>query len=217
MDTLKRISGIFLVLMAVAVAVHTVGEPLYHTSSKGQPYSPLWDILDPLMALAIALGVIFGYLRKKAADSEGDSGAVTREFVAANAQFYGFLFVGILCLLELVYPAQSRIHRSRSGNGQPRVDPHRRHAATAYGRDGRVPAAGRQTTARTGFSTPSSIATTRPQPCVCKCAQANCFLQIIRNSLGLPIHGRLHRRNHQRKALQINLQSSSPTRPRPSS
>ena len=96
MDTLKRISGIFLVLMAVAVAVHTVVEPLYHTSSKGQPYSPLWDILDPLMALAIALGVIFGYLRKKAADSEGDSGAVTREFVAANAQFYGFLFVGIL-------------------------------------------------------------------------------------------------------------------------
>ena len=65
MDTLKRISGIFLVLMAVAVAVHTVVEPLYHTSSKGQPYSPLWDILDPLMALAIALGVIFGYLRKK--------------------------------------------------------------------------------------------------------------------------------------------------------
>ena len=96
MDTLKRISGIFLVLMAVAVAVHTVVEPLYHTSSKGQPYSPLWDILDPLMALAIALGVIFGYLRKKEVDSEGGSGAVTREFVAANAQFYGFLSVGIL-------------------------------------------------------------------------------------------------------------------------
>ena len=96
MDTLKRISGIFLVLMAVAVAVHTVVEPLYHTSSKGQPYSPLWDILDPLMALAIALGVIFGYLRKKEVDSEGGSGAVTREFVVANAQFYGFLSVGIL-------------------------------------------------------------------------------------------------------------------------
>ena len=97
MDTLKRISGIFLVLMAVAVAVHTVVEPLYHTSSKGQPYSPLWDILDPLMALAIALGRDIRLpSRKKAADSEGDSGAVTREFVAANAQFYGFLSVGIL-------------------------------------------------------------------------------------------------------------------------
>ena len=96
MNTLKRICGLFLVLMAVAVAVHTVVEPLYHTSSEGQPYSSLWNILNPLMALAIALGVILGYLRKKAADSEGDSGAVTHEFVAANVQFYGFLCVGIL-------------------------------------------------------------------------------------------------------------------------
>ena len=96
MDTLKRICGLFLVLMAVAVAVHTVIEPLYHTSSEGQPYSPLWEILDGLMALAIALGLIFGYLRKKAADNAEDSGAVTREFVAANVQFYGFLCVGIM-------------------------------------------------------------------------------------------------------------------------
>lgn len=96
MDTLKRLSGIFLVSMAIAVAVHTTVEPLYHVSGEGQPYSPLWDILDPLMALAIALGVLFGYRRKKAADREGGSAAVTREFVAANTQFYGFLFVGIL-------------------------------------------------------------------------------------------------------------------------
>lgn len=96
MDTLKRLSGIFLVLVAIAVAVHTIVEPLYHVSGQGQPYSPLWDILDPLMALAIALGVLFGYRRKKAADRAGGSAAVTREFVAANVQFYGFLCVGIL-------------------------------------------------------------------------------------------------------------------------
>ena len=96
MNALKRICGLFLVLMAVAVAVHTVVEPLYHVSSEGQPYSSLWNILNPLMVLAIALGVIFGYLRKKASDSEGDSGTVTREFVAANVQFYGFLCVGIM-------------------------------------------------------------------------------------------------------------------------
>ena len=96
MDTLKRICGLFLVLIAVVTAVHTVAEPLYHVSSEGQPYSPLWDILNPLMAVAIVLGALFGYSRKKAADNAGDSGAVTREFVAANVQFYGFLFVGIL-------------------------------------------------------------------------------------------------------------------------
>ena len=96
MNTLKRICGLFLVLMAVAVAVHTIVEPLYHVSSEGQPYSPLWDILNPLMAVAIVLGALFGYSRKKAADNAGNSGAVTREFVAANVQFYGFLFVAIL-------------------------------------------------------------------------------------------------------------------------
>ena len=96
MDTLKRICGIFLVLMAVAVAVHTIVEPLYHISSEGQPYSPLWEILDLLMAVAIVLGLLFGYSRKKAADNEGDSGTVSREFVAANFQFYGFLSVGIM-------------------------------------------------------------------------------------------------------------------------
>ena len=56
MNALKRICGLFLVLMAVAVAVHTVVEPLYHVSSEGQPYSSLWNILNPLMVLAIALG-----------------------------------------------------------------------------------------------------------------------------------------------------------------
>ena len=96
MNTLKRVCGLFLVLMAVAVAVHTVVEPLYHTSSEGQPYSPLWDILNPLMAVAIVLSLIFGYARKKAVDSEESSTGVTREFVAANVQFYGFLSLGIL-------------------------------------------------------------------------------------------------------------------------
>ena len=94
---LKRISGVILIVMAVVIAVQTIVEPLYHTSSEGQPYSPLWSIIGWLMILPIALGLIYGYLRKKDVDSEG-GGAVTREFLAANTQFYGFLFVGILFL-----------------------------------------------------------------------------------------------------------------------
>ncbi len=96
MDLLKRIIGIYLVATAVAVGVHTVVEPLYHASGPGQPYSPLWNVLNPLMAAAIALALVFGYLRKQEVDGEGGSAGVTREFVAANAHFYGFLFVGIL-------------------------------------------------------------------------------------------------------------------------
>ena len=97
---LKRISGAVLVAMALVVAVHTVVEPLYYTSTPESPYSPAWGIIGWLMFVPLALGVAFGYARKKAAESGGGDGAVTREFVAANVHFYGGLFLGITFLLN---------------------------------------------------------------------------------------------------------------------
>ena len=94
MDLFNRIVGVFLIAMAVLIAVHTVIEPLYHTSEAGQPYSPVWEVLNPLMALAILLGLRFSYQRKKAA--VGD--AVTRAYLLSNTLFYGFMFVGIMFL-----------------------------------------------------------------------------------------------------------------------
>ena len=93
----NRILGLALIVMAIAVAVHTVVEPLYHVSEPGQPYSPFWMLLDPPMVLAWAVGTIFAYLRKRAVDREGGE-TVTREYLAANVLFYGFLAVGILLL-----------------------------------------------------------------------------------------------------------------------
>ena len=78
------------------MAVHTVVEPLYHASSQASPYSPIWSYINPLMALAILLGLIFGYIRKQEVDREGSAAPVTRDFLAANTLFYGMLFVGIL-------------------------------------------------------------------------------------------------------------------------
>ena len=40
--------------------------------------------------------MIFGYLRKRAVGRESNGTPITREYLAANTQFYGFLFVGIL-------------------------------------------------------------------------------------------------------------------------
>ena len=37
--------------------------------------------------------------------------------------------------------------------------------------------------------------------------ELNALLQIIRNALGLSIHRRLHRRNHQRETLQVIFNS----------
>jgi hypothetical protein len=97
---LKRIGGVVLVAMAVVVAVHTVVEPLYYASTEESPYSPAWGIIGWLMFVPLALGVAFGYARKRAVEAGGGDGAVTREFVAANVQFYGGLFFGIMFLLN---------------------------------------------------------------------------------------------------------------------
>ena len=93
---MNRIVGIYLVAMAVILAVHTVVEPLYHVSADGQPYSPLWTIINPLTALAVVLGVIAAWQCKRAVDKEGEDGPVSRAFLIANTLFFGLLFLGIL-------------------------------------------------------------------------------------------------------------------------
>ena len=91
---LKKIIGIYLILVAVLVGVHTVVEPLYHVSTEARPYSPAWNILNAMMIVALVLGIVYGYLRKTAVDNDG--GGVSREYLVANTLFYGFLFVSIL-------------------------------------------------------------------------------------------------------------------------
>ena len=91
---LKKIIGIYMVAVAVLVGAHTVLEPLYHVSTEARPYSPLWDILNAMMIVALVLGIAYSYLRKSGVDN--DESASTREFIAANTLFYGFLFVSIL-------------------------------------------------------------------------------------------------------------------------
>ena len=93
---LMRVIGALFVAVGFVVAIHTVVEPLYHVSGPDSPYSALWTYINPLMALAVIAGVVFGCRRKMAVDAEGNDAPVTRAYVAANALLYGFLFVGIL-------------------------------------------------------------------------------------------------------------------------
>ncbi|MCY4564821.1 MAG: hypothetical protein OXE40_10140 [Gammaproteobacteria bacterium] len=93
---MNRIGGIYLIAVAVVVAVHTVVEPLYHVSAAGQPYSPFWSILNPLMAVAIVLAVAAAWRCKRAVDQEGGDAPVSRAFLIANTLFFGLLFFGIM-------------------------------------------------------------------------------------------------------------------------
>ena len=102
MDIIKRIVGVILIIAAVVLAVHTVVEPLYFdssTTSSGYNES-VWAFINSLTAFAVVLGVIFGYARMRKSGSEGGA-AVTREFLAANVQFFGVLFLGILIWITI--------------------------------------------------------------------------------------------------------------------
>ena len=96
MQALRRIIGVYLIAVAAIVAVHTIIEPLYHTSTESDPYSPNWSYINPLMAIAVALSLVLSYGCKRRADREGGDALVTRYYLAANTLFYGFIFIGIL-------------------------------------------------------------------------------------------------------------------------
>ena len=92
---IHRIAGVFLIIAALIVGVHTVIEPLYHTSTEASPYSPQWTWINYVTALGVLTGILYGHCRKRGAKLEKGS-PVTAGYLAARVVFYGFLFVGIL-------------------------------------------------------------------------------------------------------------------------
>ena len=71
MDILKKAIGIFLILGGIAVAVHLIVEPLYHTSTEADPSSPLWQAFHPVVIAIVVLTFIFSYLRKRDVEQVG--------------------------------------------------------------------------------------------------------------------------------------------------
>ena len=93
---IDRICGIYLILMALVVGLHTILESIYHTYDSAALYGTLWDILDWFMAVAFLMLLGFGYQLKQSFEGEDDTASVSRGFVKANTLFYGSLFFAIL-------------------------------------------------------------------------------------------------------------------------
>ena len=92
MGGLKRLIGIVLIVIAAIVAIQTIIEPVYHTSTDDSPHSSAWDIINWLSAISIILGLIFGYMRMRRVGADSS----VQEFIAANTLFYGFIFTAII-------------------------------------------------------------------------------------------------------------------------
>lgn len=92
MAALKKVIGVVFIIVAAIVAIHTVIEPLYYTSTTDNPYSPVWKNINIIMAISIVLGLIFSCLRLVQINENSS----VQEFIAGNTLFYGFIFIGIL-------------------------------------------------------------------------------------------------------------------------
>lgn len=89
MDALRRAVGVLLLLTAAIVGIYFVVDQL-----EVLPF--LWAELNYLMTVAIVLGLIFAYLRKRSLEAAGLDRIVTRRYLEANILFYGFLLVAML-------------------------------------------------------------------------------------------------------------------------
>ena len=97
MAVIKRLAGVYLLAVGVAVAVHFIATQFYDPSLEGTALT-VWRVLDPLMVAAVAMVFIAAWASKRRAGSGGGEQPVTRDYLEAN---FGFYFSGALLLALL--------------------------------------------------------------------------------------------------------------------
>ena len=99
METLRRPIGIYLIAVAVAVAVHFVLDPVIYDWADGET-PPLWLVLDALMVIGLVLAIIVSCKAKRAADAM--ESVDVRQYVRANVTFYVAAGLLLLTLWNIV-------------------------------------------------------------------------------------------------------------------
>ena len=95
MDGIKKLVGIYLVGVALAVAVFFAINPFLAASFE---VLNVWNMLDVLMLIGLALGLVFNYAAKREA-CKGDAGeTITRRYLEVNVAFFVTAGTSILFL-----------------------------------------------------------------------------------------------------------------------
>lgn len=92
---LHRLISAYLLLVAVAVAVHFVVFPLYAYDSDGETIGSalnVWHVLDVFMAAGLAMMMLTTWREKRR--HEGDSSDL-RPWLRSNVMFYGTVLVAL--------------------------------------------------------------------------------------------------------------------------
>ncbi len=87
MSIVKRLAGVYLLLLAAAVAVHFLVTQFYDPLYEDTAFT-VWRILDPFMVAGVAMALIAACCRKRQLAAGGRDQPVTREYLSANVAFY---------------------------------------------------------------------------------------------------------------------------------
>ncbi len=110
MPILFRAVAVYLVLLAVAVAVNFIVTPLYHPGGD-EPFR-VWEVLNYFMAVGIVLTVAAGYVEKRSVSGEGTE--YLRRYIRANTVFY----VSVAVLILFFWNWFSNLSPDNDGDGQ---------------------------------------------------------------------------------------------------
>ena len=95
MDAIRKPVGAYLVLVAIAVAVFFIVNPLLSDSID---VPAVWSVIDFLMVIALALGLLFAYLGKRGVDAQQSGDGVSRAYLEVNVTFFAVAAVTVLFL-----------------------------------------------------------------------------------------------------------------------
>ena len=95
MEALKKLLGMYLVLVATVVAVWFIINTFFVDSFS---VSDVWYVLDILMVIGLAVALAYNFDRKRRMDSQLAGNGITRRYIEANVALYLTAGVTILFL-----------------------------------------------------------------------------------------------------------------------
>ena len=92
----RKLTSIFLALMAAAVALNLILTPVYHDGSPGYP---VWEVLNWFMAVTVFIVLVASYLQRRAVGKE----ASTFDRLRVSLAFYGAIALTMLFFWEWLW------------------------------------------------------------------------------------------------------------------
>ncbi len=83
MAMLKRLAGLYLLLVGIAVPLHFLATQFYDPTWSDASL-PVWRVLNPLQIIGVILVLLVAFGRKRRVDADPDDKSITREYFGSQ-------------------------------------------------------------------------------------------------------------------------------------